>query len=602
MNGYGPVSNQISRVAMVLLAFAACSGPAVAQAEYWVGSGVGCTHRSIQEAINASSGAGMTPVVINVTSQTPDGVYDGQAIQIANRHLTIWGGWSQCRQVEPWVPGHQVVSGGAAAPVIRVRNNAIVHLRGLDIQAGDPPEAMLQAGGVDWNATGRLTIDTTIIENNTGMLGGGLRFHRDGSGAPAELAFGANTYIQNNVALDGGGLYLSGNTTLTMTAPYVFFHNNVANPGSGGAIYIAAPARATIASPDPTGGALGVFRSNQAPLGSGGAVFLGNYPGVPGDSRVALYSAEPTYPLSFVLNTADQGGSMFVDSNADGGAVVCTHGLHVRDSSARDGAIAVVSGDEAAWRGDRAACPEIEGVPPCPAVGSSRCNLYQGNVAAEAIVRANNGAVAYLDGVRLTSNVATTGTLLASGPNTDPSSDTSLLSVTRSLIDSNQARALVSAQAGTASVIQTTVASNNENPALNFRVLEVASGRGRVFLENSVVRQTTPLGNAAGSQQISVSRTLSRNFNAVYQPGPNENIVGNAVFADAAFRLDPTSPGIDRIENTDMVDIDGNAVNVDEPSVPNGPGNRVGDLGAYERQGGTPSDAVFANGFEPQSQ
>lgn len=591
-------NSSATRMVLALLALGAGSDPVFAQAQYWVGRGPGCTHLSIQEAINASVSAGMTPVVINVTSQTPDGVYDGQQIQIAFRNVTIWGGWTECGQTEPWVPGYQVISGfgGGAAPVIRVRNNAVVHLRGLDIQAGDPPATPLQGGGVDWEATGSLTIDTTIIRNNAGMLGGGLRFHRNGNGAPAELVFGVNTYIQDNVALDGGGLYLSGNTRLTMDAPYVFFHNNIANPGSGGGIYMAAPATAAIASPDPTGGTLGVFRNNQAPLGSGGAIYMGNYPGVAGDSRAALYTINPDYPLSFVLNTADQGGTVFVDSNAAGSAVVCTHGLHVHQSSARDGAVAMITGDEAAWRGDRAACPEIDGVPPCPAVGSSLCNVYRGNVAASAVFRANNGAVAYLDGVRATANVATSGALLASGPNDDPSSDTSLLSVTRSLIESNQARALLSAQSGTAYVNQTTVAGNNENPALNFRVLEVASGRGRVFLENSIVSQTTPLGNAAGSQQISVSRTLSRNFDAVFQPGPNENIVGSAVFADAAYRLAPASPGIDRIENTDTADIDGNPVNVDEPTVPNGPGERIGDLGAYERQGG---DAVFASSFEP---
>jgi hypothetical protein len=587
----------IARTSLVLLSLVA-GDPAAAQAQYWIGSGAGCTHTSIQSAINASVSAGMTPVVINVTSQIPGGVYDGQQIQISNRNLTIWGGWTQCQQKDPWVPGYQVVSGfgGAAAPVIRVRNNAIVRLVGLDIQAGDPPETPLQAGGVDWEATGRLTVETTIIRNNAGQLGGGLRFNRDGTGAPAQLALGANTYIQDNSALDGGGIYLSGNTVMTMTAPYVFFHNNVANPGSGGAIYIAAPATAVIGSPDPTGGDLGVFRNNQAPLGSGGAVFLGNYPGVPGDSRIALYSADPAYPLSFVQNTADQGGSIFVDSSAAGSAVVCAHGLHVREGSARDGAVAMLTGNEAAWRGDRAACPEIDAAAPCPAVGSSRCNVYQGNVAADSIFRANNGAVAYLDGIRLTSNVATTGTLLEVGPSINPPSDTSLLAVTRSLIDSNQARALVSAQSGTADVYQTTVAGNNENQALNFRVLNVASGTGQISLENAIVSQGTPLGNSPGSQQITVWRTLSRNFDSVHQPASSENIVGSAVFADVVYRLAPTSPGIDRVDNADTFDIDGNPTNVDNPQTPNNPPSRVGDLGAYELQ----VDIVFASGFEPE--
>lgn len=591
------------RAAVAFSALAGSGGPVAAQVQYWVGTGEGCTHLSIQSAINASASAGMTRVVINVTSETTDNVYYGQQIQIASRNLMIWGGWKACRQGTPWTPGHQVVSGygGAAAPVIRVRQDAIVHLRGLDIQAGDPSGSSLQGGAIDWEATGRLTIDHTLIHYNAGVFGGGLRFHSDGLNDPAELTLGANTTIKDNSAHHGGGLYLSGRTVLTMTAPNVVLQYNVANPGSGGGIYMVGPARATIASPDPSGGQLGVFRSNQAPAGSGGAIFMDSDPANGGGARAVLYTADPSNPLSFVRNSADQGGAIFTDGTR-GSAVVCSHGLHFRENSARDGAIATISGNRAFWIGRRvtSCASELSMAPPCPAISaSSRCNVYQGNVAAGAVFRASNYSIADIERVRMTANVATTGTLFEVGPSTIGSPNVSRILLARSLIDSNQASALVSAQSGEANVFQVTIAGNNENAALNFRVLSVAGPNAAVSITNSVVSQVTPLGNAAGTQQITAFSTLSRNFVGVHQAFGHRNLVGSAVFLDSAYRMAPGSPGVDLINNADSLDIDGNPVNVDVPLVPNHPPLPVGDLGAYELQPAPPTvDAIWSDGYE----
>jgi hypothetical protein len=586
--------------APVVLALAAtlahAGDPTVAFAPIWVGSDPGCDYATIQAAIDASQSAGMMPTAIHVAATDPPAAYTAQEIRIVGRNLVLWGGWQQCRQTTPWIPDMVLISGagGAAAAVIEVRDQAVVHLRGLDIQAGDPAESSGSGGGVDWDASGALTIDATIIRNNAGVRGGGLRFHHQDAGSTAELVLKSNTRIEVNRALEGGGLHLSGYSRLSMVEANVFFHRNAATRGSGGGIQVIAPAKASIGSPDLSGGSVGVFRDNVA-REEGGGIHVVNQFGVPGSAEVSLYSVDPMFPLSFVQNAAWAGGAMAVNSLSAGASVLCALGLHVRGNDGFQAAAVSVTGPEASWTSSPAgACESTlpNDVPPCPAVGSSLCNVYADNVGALAIFKSIGFATLKAERLRVSGSRAIAGAVFDIGQANSP--EFVGLEIARSLIDAGDTATIVNAFTGTATLRHVTIAGNAERPGST--VLHANAAAGRIELENAIVSQDMPLGNFNSGGRIRVERTLARNFQSVIQPAPpNGNVIGSATFSDTAYRLAASSLGLDHVDGDAGVDLDGHPAAVDLPSVPNAEG--VSDLGAYERQ--IPETPIHRDGFEP---
>ena len=134
---------RLARSALVLLAVV--SGNALA-AIFTVGTGAGCSHGTIQSAIDAANAAPGADTVRLTRSLT----YEPEANTInATENLNLVGGFATCTQTatdnsKTTVSG----AGGAAAPVFQIQagTGTVIKLRHLTITNGDEDGAGPQSG------------------------------------------------------------------------------------------------------------------------------------------------------------------------------------------------------------------------------------------------------------------------------------------------------------------------------------------------------------------------------------------------------------------------------------------------------------------------
>lgn len=207
--------------------------------------------------------------------------YNAQAINFTtSQDLTITGGFANCTTTTE--DATYTILNGAGAPaasVITINGNpgSVVRMRKLTIKNGDVPSNGTAGGGIQYTGKGRLDIAYTLITNNTGANGGGIRV--DGVTDAAELDIGPNTQITTNTAYyNGGGIY-SNNLETAIRGEGIAIYGNEAqgvagSGGLGGGIHIRACAEKSIvylASPG-VGGNLTVVSNNNARYGGGVAI------------------------------------------------------------------------------------------------------------------------------------------------------------------------------------------------------------------------------------------------------------------------------------------------------------------------------------------
>jgi len=228
-----------------LIAFSCDSWAAI----FTVGTGAGCTHGTIQSALNAAAAAPGADTVRLTRSLT----YEPEANTVNDsQNLNLVGGFATCTQaatdnIKTVVSG----AGGAAATVLKVfaGTGVVIKLRHLDITLGDP-SGNVGGGGIYFQGDGVLEIIETSITNNTAGSGGGI--YALATGTNAELIISDSTIISGNTARDnGGGVSIAGPLEMTMTAPNSIIAFNEAlgqtgGTGYGGGLQVAGPAIAYI--------------------------------------------------------------------------------------------------------------------------------------------------------------------------------------------------------------------------------------------------------------------------------------------------------------------------------------------------------------------
>ncbi|HOX72449.1 hypothetical protein [Dokdonella sp.] len=573
----------------------------VPAAIFTVGTGAGCTHGTIQSAINAAEANGVADTVRLTRSLT----YQPEANVInTSQNLNVVGGFATCTQaatdnIKTVVSGQ----GGAAEPVFRIfaGTGSIIKLRHLTITLGDE-DGGGGGGGIYFKGDGGLELIETDVTNNSADYGGGI--YAEATGNNAELVISNNTTIGSNTARrSGGGVYIAGPLEMTMTAPSSIIAFNQALGvggvgGYGGGLHVQGPAIAYIGTSGAFG--LGAIYSNSAVDGGGISIQSAQSDGV--DALVHLFTTDPQQPVTVRGNSAsDTGGAIYVQgwngafSFSD--AYFCASDFRIEDNFARDGSALYMNESGFAYL-NRSDCTVPSAVRCASGVS---CNTMVGNDAGPTTGGIGDGATlrnveAYLfmNRFELRANrggyaIRTTGQFRIS------------IAKDCLLADNEYTRQLISSEASTSTyVTDCTLAGNSLGSS------EVMRIEGTLDLFGSIIDQPGRLSLAySGSpNDIDVEHVLASDITTLPN-GPT--VISDApAFVDAAngdYHLRQYSPAVDFAPpvSGDDRDLDNQPRDQDLSGVADLFGVR--DLGAYERQAGTGScgaaDTIFCDGFDP---
>ncbi len=367
-------------ICLALLAASFCS-PVLADNEFAVGTGPGCTHATIQSALDAAAGDGLVRSLIKITRTLN---YTQQALRINDREFVeLRGGYARCVDALPSASYTRIDgSGGALQTVIAVVGDypSTVRLAGLEVVGGDA-ESHEYGGAIYARHGGPLVIAASSIHDNRAGFGGGIAI--DGRGT--ELALRDDVLIFGNTAqLEGGGAFCRDGSVYLNARGTGFFSNQAM--GEGGGLRLLR-CNAELASNGPLDA--GILHGNTASEGGGLSVL---------NSTVKVYSLLGSAPNRIGYNYASNNGGGFAlrnsasitlwDTLIEGNSAVNGGGGWVYSSTASDPSVRLRSAR------NRDAQTPISAVA-CAA--GINCNRATGNVARGSGSSPGEGAVLSFD-------------------------------------------------------------------------------------------------------------------------------------------------------------------------------------------------------------
>ncbi len=577
---------------------------------YKVGGDADCPYTNIQDAIDAAAANLGEDYVWIANNQS----YTGQQVHVANQDVDIEGGFTDCNDFDPG-NDYTTISGAGngGGAVFTITGTSRVFFGNLLIRGGQR-NGDATGGGIEFDGTGGVTLQTTTLTQNYAGYGGGINMKA--SGGPAVLTLLHDSAVLLNTAYtSGGGIRIEGDTRLFVLAPYTLIGYNHAQDGYGGGIEVLGPARADIGSPGYNGGA--VLQFNDAQYGGGIAALAINDQQ---DATVRLFTTDPQHPVQIVDNSAAAtGGGIYlkplqgIDSQAH--ASLCASDFRIDDNLAQEGA--AVYGDEdndglGLYLGanvlfnQNSPCgpetpPALGAVPCAPGVA---CNEIDRNLAQDSNGQPTPGAAILIQsaGSFLAERFSMRGNL---GAHALRGVEAGRISLQDCLLADNQAtQELINVSSdfvGPFSMQNCTLADNQIGAS---PVLLVSANSNSVTLLDSIVHQPGVLTlDAANANPLTVNYMLSTDISTL--PGLPGVIQGEPSFVDAAngdYHLQASSLGVDFAPAAGGSDLDRNPRTVDLPGVPNVHGPL--DLGAYELQSGTVvvtcanADTIFCDGFD----
>ncbi|MEO8673058.1 MAG: hypothetical protein ABI411_17205 [Tahibacter sp.] len=562
---FTPILRRLTLVGLSVVAAVTVFSGECGAAIYTVGaSGTGCTHTTIQAAINAAvANPGVDTVRITRSLS-----YAGQHIVVNdNQNLNIVGGFAACTSTVS--DGQKTVisaSGAMAYKVFSIANTdtSTVTMQLLRVTGGNAGSGY--GGGIYFLGGGNLQLIEMAIDNNSANYGGGIYF--EGNSNTAKLIISNDNLINGNTAnISGGGIYLQhGDMAMTAPGSSIAF-NSAVNYGGGLRLY-------------GTNGPIGT----RATVGSNG---YSNIPAIYGNSArwgagVAVQGLESdgVGSGSFTLN----GGASIAGNFASesGGAIYLQNYYGFNDFGDVD---AVVSGILDSNSAPQAAAVfvghDTDGLGLPRGSQFSMTGSLVGNLAVDsnnnptggAIVVATEKARANFSRTLIQGNVG--GAILRA----DQSDSAVPLSLNHSLISGNtlQRDVVEISNSGPINIRGSTIAGNT------IAGTTVISAAGSVTIEQSIIwqpgKQTANLGGSSSLDDIIASELPS------IGGGGTSIIYADPRFIDPAhgdYHLQAASPAVDFAGVTSTTDLAGNLHNKDMTLVANRYG--VGDIGAYELQ------------------
>ena len=312
-----------------VIAFCALLGgllgqPAAADT-YWVGSGAGCTHATLDAALAAALANGPGSDFVRIAAPT---VSLGSIVSVTDDWILIEGGYDFCTDPTPdstsditvsgahdafWVHGTnpsslylrsvRVLMGPSAGRVLKIEGQSEVHVDGSTLLDGQAPEGgnvwisganasiwverrtriawgnatSGNGGGIYCEVGARVWLqDRAFVTENTAFLSGGglylddceLQWSSHIAGNPTDVS-----EIAENASLhgDGGGIAAVGGSYVAAfgsepTMPAILNGNYAGDGGRGGAIYVAGSGT--------HGGLVNVHVSQNTANGEGGGLFI----------------------------------------------------------------------------------------------------------------------------------------------------------------------------------------------------------------------------------------------------------------------------------------------------------------------------------------
>ncbi|MBN8480826.1 MAG: hypothetical protein J0L88_04455 [Xanthomonadales bacterium] len=598
-----PKHSMPTRVVSAVLALSStAAGPACA-AIYAVGDIPGCTHATIQSAINAAE-ANPGEDFIRIPH---DRVWNNLALSVnTSQILSFEGYWSDCNTID--TSGARTTldgAGGGAAPVLRIEGSGHnVNFDAFTIRNGDVAGTAGKGGGIWYRGNGTLFLANTSVINNTAGLGGGL--YLEGTGVDAVVVIGGNVGITGNTARASGGGVFAEAVRLYMTSPNSIIAFNEATGytlagntfgGFGGGLVVnnttSFDGYATIGSAGV--GAFGAIHGNTARYGGGVAV-LGE-DGSDRNSRFYLYQTQAGIPAKITQNFASVGGGALYLARPSPVAVL--HNAALEDNAAVEGSAIYLDAD-----GDVRFNFDWENLPlpvaPVACTAGSPCGRIAGNVDQDAQGQPTGGAVIHAgnDAWRLDLGCSVSAVETATGPRGividgnrggrlfDLSSMT-FACLSSLLITGNQAsQALIRSSTDVATLVQdSTIAGNAIGGSAVFDLGDFLN------LRRTLIWQPGTLSKIGSGTLPSVEWIIASEA-ASLGGGPGA-IVADPRFVDPArgdWRLRAASPAIDYAPPVmgDDRDVFGLPRDQNMPVIPAAVPERVRDTGAFERQSFAP--------------
>lgn len=598
-----------SRTSCLMLALLAGVGPASHAATYRVGFGAGCTHASIQDAIDDAAD---DPDVADIIRIAANQAYDDIELDIHDQHLALEGGYADCTAATSGGL-RTTLNGDGDHSVVRIHGDGDVVLSGLVLTGGHEPMFDYGYGGglqVD-GGPHLVSLSNVLVNRNEAGHGGGISVRNTHSGNPADvqLVLGDSVVVMNNHAgyappasgdpmLQGGGIYCHEATVRMAGGGLTSILNNEASHDGGG---IGADQCEVTIAPHGSTDFNGVVL-NYAGRDGGGIAINGE-----GGGMTRLYPTAADKPVHVTANTAGREG---------GGIKVNTHGkvnawdliIDGNRAHAEGGGVSVFADTgmdtRFVMRGSLDAAPA--GAVQCAA--SLRCNRISNNSARDeadvpmqaAALRATGNGNAFdspdfevtLEGTRIEGNSGLNLVRVRYDSSVFGFGQVTLNSTTivrnmldnELILDSDEVYFVMNA---------VTIAANTIGGVSVIRAHD-----GAVRLNRSIVWQPGKVTlDSQGVEEGDVRYLLASDLANI--PPDATNLVADPRFVDAEggdLHLDIASPAIDYAPGTNLPEADDQPRVLDLPDIEDEFGPQ--DLGAYERQEAPFDDVIFADGFE----
>jgi hypothetical protein len=589
---------------VILSALVAMPGLASA-ATFRVGAGSGCTHATIQDAIDDAAD---DPDVADFIRATRGITYADIHLDVHDQHLVLEGGYANCA-TDAEDDTRTALNGNGDDSVIRIHGSGDIVLRKLTLSGGHQPLFDYGYGGgirID-DGPHLVSLEDVFVTGNEAGHGGGISVRNGANGDPAfvRLVLGDGVVVSFNHAefapttssgIQGGGIYCNESSIVWNGGGTTSVLSNTASLDGGG---IGAEECDLVIAPHGTYGSFNGLVLNEAGRDGGGLAVAGDSGG-----GTSFYVTDPDRPVYVAGNSAGrEGGGIKLNTGAH--AIGWDLILDGNRSFDEGGGVSVFAGgstldlDESVFE-MRAS---LEGAPDAAVhcAAGNGCNSISGNIAeddsgvpqqgAAIRVMANGGF-----GGNLTSTADVAGVVIEgnSGANLarlrvdcdSPGLSNSILDLRGAAIFGNSLSGSLILNAdsplgcyGNLNMSSTTIGGNAIGGT------NVIGSNDHISVVSSIVWQP---GRRAldldGIDEGDVQYLVASDLTGI-PPSPT-NFVADPRFLDPErgdFHLHASSPAFDFAPTSGAVDVDGAPRSVNLALVPDD-GFGPQDAGAYERQ------------------